>query len=284
MKSIVAAGLFFACLHTLAAEQIEDGFYLAVKESETKIADQDGNRVPMVPVGQKQKLKINDGQITSGNNSNTRFSLYLNVPYDKNIDTGTYVLVVDGTAIKQNGCGSGQDTSNIYFNLNNRRIAEKAAEFLGVPLHLRKHPGHKLHVTLTPSKEVYAPGEEVEVTMRIVNVGTDAIAFMVGGRQRATRDNQYIFSAYNNGKQVEDIGTTNHFGGQAYRKVLQPEEAFESKISLNKWFAFDEPGFYSVHGSYYMSFVDVEGDRFATVWDDFVSAGFYFRVEKHGEE
>jgi hypothetical protein len=88
------------------------------------------------------------------------------------------------------------------------------------------------------------------VTWRIVNVGTNVVSFMQGGRNRAARDNQYIFSARSGGKHVEDVGTSFHFGGLAALRVLKPGDVFEDKVSLQKWFSFEKAGMYELHGSY----------------------------------
>ena len=112
---------------------------------------------------------------------------------------------------------------------------------------------------------LHSPLEDVIVTLRITNVGTNAVSFMQGGRNRAARDNQYTFSARSRGKQVEDVGTSYHFGGLAVRRVLRPGDVFEDKVSLKKWFSFKDAGMYEMHGSYYVDFQDPEDDSWRTI-------------------
>src|SRR5262249_28752585 len=113
----------------------------------------------------------------------------------------------------------------------------------------------------------------------VTNVGDNTLSFQKGGRNRALRDNQYIFSAYWNGKQVADIGSSYHMGGLSTRKVLKPGETFEDRVSLSKWFAFDKGGLYEVHGAYYMEFYDPNASTWRPIWEDYVSADFQIRIK-----
>ena len=188
---------------------------------------------------------------------------------------------MDGAAYRQIGSGSSQkDRSSASFEVTGDDNAKQVAKYFGTPLPYRKHPGHELQVSFIPVKQEFDTGEEVIVTLRITNVGTQAVAFMQGGRNRAARDNQYIFSATYRGKQVEDIGTSYHLGGISVRRVLQPGDIFEDKVTLQKWFSFREAGVYEIHGSYYLDFQGPADDSWKTIWEDYASADFAVTIKE----
>jgi len=67
---------------------------------------------------------------------------------------------------------------------------------------------------------------------------------------------------------------------------LSPGEVFEDKISLSKWFAFDKPGMYVIHGSYYLDFHDPDAESllwWRTIWEDYASAEFTVRIKETNE-
>jgi hypothetical protein len=95
----------------------------------------------------------------------------------------------------------------------------------------RRHPQHNILVSFSPTKPEFKIGDEVTSVLQVTNIGKNALSFNKGGRNRAVRDNQYIFSARYNGKQVEDIGSSSHFGGMYVKRVLKPGEVFEDTIN-----------------------------------------------------
>ena len=135
-------------------------------------------------------------------------------------------------------------------------------------------------VSFTPLRPSFRIGDDVRVKFRIENIGTNAISFQKGGHYRgASRDNQYAFSAELLGRQVPDIGSNNHFGGISVARVLEAGDVFEEEVSLNKWFAFDKRGLYSVFGSYAMTFYDPADPRSGVLWTDYVSNEFLVKIE-----
>jgi hypothetical protein len=144
----------------------------------------------------------------------------------------------------------------------------------------KKHPGHKMAVSFTPTKQQFKQGEPVEVTLKIQNVGDSTFAFMRGGRQRGVRDNQFGFTAQLGEKVVPDVGNADHHGGLAGRVVLNPGEQLEIPVDLKKWFAFDKEGAYMIRGSYYMGFTDPTGNAFPSIWEDFACAEFIVSIAK----
>lgn len=278
MNKLTAIALLFVFGQPALAGDLDNGFYLNTqKASAPAIKNQEGQARHL---GAKRNLKIQKSEIFAQDNANTQFSLSLTMPYDKTLDASSSLLVVDGIAYDQNGSGSSQQqTSSLFFLISGEQRAKQVAKYLGTSIVYRKHPRHTLSVRFLPTKREFLPGDDVTVTLQITNVGTNAITFMKGGRNRAARDNQYVFSARLYGKQVDDIGNSGHSGGLASRRVLKPGETFEDTISLSKWFTFDKSGMYEIHGSYYLDFSDPQSDNWRTLWEDYVSADFMVNIK-----
>ena len=279
MKVIMVISLLAMGSSALEEKQPDDGIYLRAQgESALAISTQDGRKMFL---GAKTELRILESELTSQNNANDRFHLYLTIPYDENLSPSSYILIVASTAYGQNGSGaSGKQTSSISFYVSTEEKAQEVSQYAKTPIRYRKHPGHNLRVTFVPTREEFSVGDEVRATLLITNVGVNTVSFMKGGRNRAPRDNQYVFCAYYHGKQVEDTGSSYHFGGLAARQSLKPGETFQDTISVSKWFAFDEAGTYEVHGSYYLDFTDPEEESWRTIWEDYVGADFIISIKK----
>jgi len=225
-------------------------------------------------------MKIQRSELLSDVNANNRFQLHLTTAYDPTLSPETYVLIVAGNVYRQGGSGASQQESSLLtFQILEEDNAKQVARYFDIPIAYRRHPGHKLRVAFTPTKQSFVSGTEVTAVLRITNIGTKPIAFMKGGRNRAARDNQYIFSAHRYGEPVPEIGSSQHHGGLATKYVIQPAATFEDTISLSKWFAFDMTGFYDIHGSYFMGFIDPEADSWRTVWTDYVGADFMVKID-----
>jgi len=278
MKKLLLMGVLCFSPFPALAGQAENGIYERTQNtSAALVRAQDGQEVRF---GKRATLQILKTEMFSQNKENTQFSLFVTIPYDLGLGPSSYILFVDGTAYRQGGSGPSQkETSSLSFYITGDDKAQQVAKYFGSSLRYRRHPGYELQVSFIPAKPEFETGEEVIVTLRITNVGTKAIAFMQGGRNRAARDNQYIFSARYQGKQVEDIGTSYHFGGMSVRRVLEPREVFEAEVSLNKWFLFREAGVYEIHGSYYLDFQDPADDSWKTIWEDYASADFAVTIK-----
>lgn len=273
MKVSAAFLLLVVGSTVLGANRLEDGFYASAEnESGVPIVGQDGTKYYL---GDRKVVEIEPVELYALDNGNTQFRLSLRVPHDVYANGPWPILVVDGIAFKPNGSGSNADqTSWLMFPMSGLPRAEQVAKDLATPLFRREHPGYALRVTFAPSKEKFVVGEDVTVTVRIENVGDDTISFVCGGRNRAARDNQYIFSAYLRNEQVPDIGTTMHFGGLSSVRSFGPGEAFEHTVNLKKWFAFDQPGRYEIFGLFYLEFKKPGTLRGRTIWEDYASADF----------
>lgn len=284
MKAFTTTMLLLVGACALGADQPGDGIYLWSKDgSAPPITSQAGKKMFL---GARQDLKIQSLDLSSQNNANTRFDLSLTLPYDKNIGPSSYILIVSGTAYEQIASGAGRENasqekkSTISFRILGDENARQVSQYLKTPIIYRKHPRHNLLVSFTPTKQEFSIGDEVTATLQITNVGTNTISFLQGGRNRAERDNQYVFCARYKLQQVEDIGTSGHMGGLGRWCVLKPGEIFEDKISLSKWFSFDKAGTYEVHGSYYLDFNDPDAESRRTIWEDYVSADFIVIIKK----
>ena len=277
MKKLLLMGVLCFSPFPALAGQAENGIYERSQGTAAVLVRAQGGQE--VRFGKRATLQILKTEMFSQNKENTQFSLSVTIPYDPGLGPSSYILFVDGTAYRQGGAGSSQKGSSLSFYITGDDKAQQVAKYFGTSVRYRRHPGYKLQVSFIPAKSEFETGEEVIVTLRITNVGTKAIAFMQGGRNRAARDNQYIFSARYQGKQVEDIGTSYHFGGMSVRRVLEPSEVFEAKVSLNKWFLFKEAGLYEIHGSYYLDFLDPEDDSWRIIWEDYASADFVVTIK-----
>ncbi len=277
--NLVAIVLLLFSARAQGGEGLVNGIYQrSADASAWLVKTQDGREVGL---GETAALEIQKSELSSQDNANTRFYLSLTIPFDEELGTSSYVLVVDGTVYQQSGSGSShKDTSSLSFYISGESSAKQVSKYLATPLIYRRHPSHNLLVSFSPTKQEFAIGEEVTATLRITNVGTQPICFMKGGRNRAARDNQYVFAARQRGKQVHDIGTSYHFGGLATRQVLKGGDVFEDTINLDKWFSFDEAGLYEILGSYYLNFVEPETNSWRSIWEDYVSAEFLVRIKK----
>lgn len=277
-----ATALLLMCACAVDANEPSDGIYLRAEcEPAPRIVCQDGRQVFL---GARQDLKIKRSRLSSVDNANTRFLLSVTVPYEDAVGSSTYVLLVGGTAYRQTGLSASPGkTSTLSFYISGEDKVKEVSKYLDAPPHCRTHPQYALLVFFTPAKQEFSVGEEVTVTLHIKNVGPNVVAFEKGGRDRAARDNQYVFCAYYNGKQVEDIGTTNNDGGWLVSRVLKPGDVFENTINLSKWFSFRDPGLYQIHGAYYLAFNDPKPNSWGTIWEDYASADFTVRIKERKE-
>jgi len=280
--SAIMAIAFLVAVSPVNATGIEDGFYIKSDDgSGQTVTNQDGEALQ---IGHKHPQPIIKATITSEDNANTRYEVRVTIPADGQTSRPLDVLAVAGNVYPRNGWGSGGPSAELMFPLSGAENAEAVAKYFGVPVMYRKHPGYNLAVAFVASKPEFVAGEEVTVTMRIQNVGSNAFSFQQGGRNRAARDNQYNFVARFGDKQVEDIGTTMNFGGLSSDRVVNPRETFTNTVVLNKWFAFDQPGTYHVMGSYYLAFklLNELGSpvqpSWQPIWEDYATGEFNVKI------
>lgn len=268
--------------------QITNGFYAAYANAFTPVLT--GQFEGAGRLGPQHKIEVLNASLLSEDNANTRFQLSVNVNGDNDDATNITVLAVNGNIYTRNGWDQVAHKFTLMFRVAGAGNAAAVAAYFRVPVHYRKNPGDDLSVTITPSKSAFDSGniqigEQVEVTLRIRNAGTNTIAFQVGGRNQARRDNTYSFSAEFDGKPVRDIGSSLNFGGLLQDKVLKPGEIFTNTVALNNWFTFDKPGTYNVLGSYYLAFHSLHDEnesdpppRWWPIWEDNATARFTIKI------
>jgi len=276
IKRFLPALLLLVSTTVLGANLPGDGIYLRARGKPALwVKSQDGQKLFL---GARQDLKFTKAELYAQNNANDSFHLQLTIPYEKRL---VFILVVSGIAFEQIELGSWEtETSWLGFHISGDQNAKRVSEYLKTPIVYYRHPQHNLRVTFNPAQKEFNIGEEVTATLQIENVGTNSISFRKGGMNRATRENQYVFSARHRSKQVDDIGTSDHWGGFGTIRVVKPGELFEDRISLSKWFAFDKAGVYHVHGSYLLAFIDPEAESRRINWLDYASADCTIRMKK----
>ena len=208
------------------------------------------------------------------------------VDFDPQVNDGKPVyLMLDGHAFAHTALEcSGKGLCDVAFQLVGMDHAKHAASLLSTDVVLRRHPGHRLLTTVEPSPYGYEAGASMPMTLRIKNIGGTPCTFLVGGRNRGDRDNQFSFAAIHEESQraVPDTGSALHFGGPMGVETLKPGETFEQAVNLSKWFVF-KPGLITLHAQYQLRFIDPEDRRWITRWEDQASATIHFPVRKKGE-
>lgn len=252
-------------LESASGTDLANGFYAAASEDSSAKA---------------LKFKIKRATLISQDNLNKYFQLTITVPFDSP-QYESVLFVIEESRFKTSSSGSSEGVERDY----NFQIPQDAVvsveKFLKIKAEYRKHPGHRIHAALIPSKKDYKPGEDVILKLVVSNLGSASIAFQVGGRNRSARDNQFSFSLFCDQKAVLDIGNPVHFGGLSQRRILRPGEKFEIEVSLGKWFKFDKEGFCEGIGSYYFAMNPVSGNNaYRILWEDYATAPFYFRIKK----
>lgn len=260
----------------LPAAAGEDGlFAIAESEAARKATTTDGY---VFGVGERLTHKVQDAILTSRDNSNREYALQVRFPFLKSLESTRFVLVMGDVAFRQSGSGSEADKwSSLNFQISGRENADAVAAYFGIKPRLRVHPGHRLAVSFVPAAKEFGREGEKTVTLRIENVGEKSVWFQVGGRNRALRDNQFVFRATDGDKALPDIGSDQHFGGISTIRELKPGEVFEHPVDLAKWFAFEKPGTWFVHGSWHLDFF--ESTKYSEpVWEDWATAEFQVRI------
>ena len=266
--SLGVGGMAFA-----AAPPPADGFHLLAHEGAgPAVVDAEGRRWFLAG---ELDLPIQAAEITAQDNANEEFRLGLEVPYDAEIHSRNYGLWLEGELLRHTATGSDADAwAAIDFRFRGGDRARRIADFLRIPVRRRERPDCALAVAFTPAKAAFELGETVAATMRVVNAGPAAIVFRQGGMNRGSRDNQYAFTGTLAGEPVPDVGSASHMGGLSVQRELKPGEAFEARVPLNDWFAFDRPGRYELRGSYRMEIWPAAGAETALPWDETPGAEF----------
>jgi hypothetical protein len=230
--------------------------------------------------GERVNVKTLQAHIYSDDNANTSFTLRLDNA------TNLVTLQINGHEYNCSGWGGApKDTINVvWLKIPNRAEAEAAAKWFSVNCDLKSPPGFKLYAQFVPSKTEFSTNEQVMVKFRLRNMDERPILFQRGGHQRGYRDNQYGFRAQFSDQKiwsqaVSDIGSPINFGGLSGLVDLKSGSDFEDQIDLKKWFAFDKPGTYQIHGFYQLDFYQSPLNQETSmpwneIWNDYASADF----------
>lgn len=239
----------------------------------------ENNGLFYVSSGEKVDIKTLQAHVYSENNANTDFCVRL----DK--VTNLVTLRIGGHKYSCSGWGGApKDTLNVvWLKAHGQDEAEAIAQWFSVTCDLRSQPGYKLDAQFVPLKPEFATNEPVVVKFQLKNLDERTVVFQRGGLQRGRRDNQYSFSAQLSNKNgVRQDLTVSHaacFGGLSTLVPLDSGKLFEDQIDLKKWFAFDQPGTYLIHGLYLLDFYRAPLDKetfmpWNEIWSDYASADF----------
>lgn len=290
---LLAVMQLFTATKAHSAEPPVDGLYLNARGASTAEAfSQDGQ---VVLLGTRQYPSVLEKQLRSERNDNESYRLTLTIPY-QSLEPRPDFLVVAGTAYHGRSSTNGT-ISLLDFHIDSEDRAKEVAQYIDVPVTYFHHPGHRLRVSIEPTEESWLPGADVTATLRIVNVGSEPVAFLRGGRDYVAagikgRDNQFNFSAYLAGNPVPDIGSNTFIGGFAQKTILQPDANVRVLVHLNKWFDFKDAGIYAIHCSFYVAFTELDAGPFdaywigknelphGAIWTDYVGADFVVEIKK----
>lgn len=265
------------------------GFYCVTTDKIDPLITIDGG--PTVRLGKKAEIQILAARIYSQNNANTEFDMRLetsNFPVDPktSVPTEPVALRIDiHEYLLPNGWAGG---NVMFFQIHGQDTANNIAKALSAECSLRSPPGYKIFPQFIPAKSSFPTNGPVSVKFVLKNLDDRTLTFQRGGQQRGSRDNQYGFLAMLIGnpggppiQPVTDTGNPVNWGGLCGLVKLEPGKVFDDQIDLKKWFSFDKPGTYQIHGFYQMAFYQ-EGKELApwnVIWTDYASADFMVVVK-----
>jgi hypothetical protein len=283
--TIVCAVALLATFTANAAE-VADGIYPTTGPGQdVKLSGGD-----WITLGKLRTATWERADVQSQDKDNTRFMVHL-INVDKTVDLGapgTDVLCVNGIGLPYHGSSrQGDGRIDLWFKLDGADDARKVAAALKTEPVLRKHPGHRVVLKLTPDKETYRPGEPVTLAVDITNVGDVPVLFTDGGKQRGARNNQFRFLAYGtggHGKAVPDTGDPWHHGGLSSLRPLKPGESVRHTVNLDKWFTFTQPDTYRITALFELELHHMP-ERFmrTTIWDELVVGECSIKVVAAGK-
>ncbi len=201
-------------------------------------------------------------------NDNSRFRIDFHAagPFAEHSGVSHLALLIDGLCVMAGAQNLDKDRRmdlTAWLWLGGKEVPARIAAKLGITPALRKHPGHKMAASFSPTKKAFKPGEPIVLNMTVKNVGDRPISFVDGGRQRGPRNNQFAFTAFRNGgtgPEVPDTGDPTNFGGLGTFITLKPGEVFQKQIDIAKWFDLAKPDTYKINCRFEMEISDN--------WDD----------------
>jgi hypothetical protein len=222
--------------------------------------------------------------VVATSNDNDRFRLTLKGagPFRTDIKSVHQAAYIDGVCV----IGTGQDLndqrrSTLVGDFTSIDNAQKIAKALSIDPQLRQHPGHRVIVKWTPTRNSFKASEPIELTLTVDNVGDIDVTFVAGGSQRGPRDNQFSFIAHSgsgHGKAVPDTGDPMNFGGPGTFVKLRPGESFTKKVDVTKWFRFSSRDRYKLTCLYHIVLTD--GEDNGPIWDEFLTGQCFVRINE----
>jgi hypothetical protein len=173
-------------------------------------------------------------------NANTRFTVFVRMPRDRDDDVA---LELAGTRWTAETHGH-DDTSSMAFVRVDRAAARRIAAALGTTAAERTPLDGGLRTTWRIPAVATTSGP-INVTLRIDNAGPLTVGLAIGGRQRGPRDNRFSFAIAN-----EPIIDAPDFGGLMYYAKLAPGDHAEVACDLRSWATLATPGRYVVTATY----------------------------------
>ena len=281
---LAATGLMAQSANT--ATNDANGLYEVSSDGTVRtMANSDGSTVKL---GGKAEMQIRRAHVYSEDNGNADFKVILETS-GYQVDSATSEMVrpvVFKFGQNDYACtgwvGGIEAIGNpIQFQVHGQNEAEAVAKWLSTTCDLRSPPGYKLFAQFVPSKAEFNTNEPVMVKFQLKNLDDRTVIFMRGGQYRGSRDNQFGFRAmFQYSQPLADAGSAINFGGLIGPESLEPGQTFENQIDLKKWFAFDRPGTYRIHGFYQLAFCrspltpDTSKPWGEIIWSDYASADF----------
>jgi hypothetical protein len=229
--------------------------------------------------GPAVRLKILSGNILPLTNSNDLFNVDICFEPDGRPSGTVYYVVLDGRKKKRSS--NGMNGENPTFSLDNLTHSEatSASALFGLPVQLRKHPGHRIDATFTTDKPEYAPGDPITVTVTIRNLGDEPIYFTklnVG-----PKDDSFSFAPVSIPFGNAEVTKTYIGGGVSIVETLPAHGAISIAAKLDEWHETKIPGSYYFLGSYILEmFKDRNRPSFSPIWVDYATRLFHFDVKK----
>ncbi len=158
--------------------------------------------------------------------------------------------------------------------------AEHFATTLGIIYRKREDPKYSMQTSVLLDKNSYGMNEPILAKFEICNKDSRPISFIVGGRYRGYRDNQFYFTAYDSKGALPDTGNSSNTGGLFSVETIKPDDCYTTReVDLRAWFTIKKPGSYLVHGKYLMEIEhSADFERFTT-WEEKIESPFYLTIQ-----
>ena len=249
-----------------------------------------------------QPLQFVEGSIHSSNNENNLYRVSLAV--EKVPENTWLILKIDksyfATCLRSKRAKKPidqkvkRDTAIVSkggFVIENKKDAQKIAQFLNLDIVNRKHFGHQMAGKLETPRQVFTDSDSIILKMTLTNTGTIPVKLDFGGSSPVRPYlKRFHFTVKYNGellrKQTSGMETL-----LVSEYVVPPPTLFQNDkvvhyADLKNWFDFDQPGIYEVRWTYRFQLIDMRRpfvkDRSPEFrWDDQVGGVFKIEVMRN---